>query len=101
MATSANLSLCFRFAEAKALRDRFSLVESCGIVLSLGLVQGTRGPGGRRGLRLGRRTRCIVERCLECRPCQSFFFLVLNRGKQAGPNSKWSFEEGVQSGIRI
>ena len=83
------------------MRDRFSLVESRRIVLSFGLVQGTRGLGGRRGLRLGRRTRRVVERCLECRPCQSFFFLVRNQGKQAGPNSKWSFEEGVRSGIRI
>ena len=95
MAASANLSLCFRFAEAKALRDRFSLVESRRIVLSLGLVQGTRGLGGRRGLLLGRRTRRVVERHFECRPCQSFFFLLRNRGKQAGPKSKWSFEEGM------
>ena len=95
MAASAILSLCFRFAVAKALRIRFSLVESRRIVLSLGLVQGTRGLGGRRGLLLGRRTRRIVERYFECRPCQSFFFLLRNRGKQAGPKSKWSFEEGM------
>ena len=95
MATSANLSLGFRFAEAKALRDRFSLVESRRIVLSLGLVQGTRGLGGRRGLLLGRRTRRIGERQRECRPCQSFFFLVQCRGKQAGPKRGWSFEEGM------
>ena len=62
MAALADWSLCFRLVEAKALRDRFSLVESHRIVLSFGLEQGTRGLGGRLGLRLGRLIRRVVER---------------------------------------